>query len=58
MKYEVRRYYSTFVIHEVEADSEDEAHAKTKELPINMIDIGNNLLDWKEADEVFEIEEH
>ena len=52
MKYEIRRYYSTFFTYEVEAASEEEAYNKTKEIEINVTELQNNLKDWKEADEV------
>ena len=57
MKYEVRRYYSSFVVHEIEADSEDEAFERTKNLEIDMIELHNNSLEWREADEIYQLEE-
>ena len=57
MKYEVKRYYSSFVSFEIEADSEEEAYNKTKELKIDLIELQNNLENWKEADEIRKLEE-
>jgi hypothetical protein len=56
MKYEVKRYYSTFVSFEVEANSEVEAYNKSKELKINLTELQNNLENWKEADEILKLE--
>jgi hypothetical protein len=57
MKYEVYRYYSTFVMYEIEANSEDAAYDITKGLEINMIEAHNNLETWSEADEIRILEE-
>lgn len=56
MKYEVKRFYSSFVSFEIEANSEDEAYEKTKKMEIDLIDLQNNLEDWEEADEIQKIE--
>ena len=58
MKYEVKRYYSSFVTFEIEANSEEEAQNKTKELESNFIELRNNIEDWDEADENTEHEEY
>lgn len=58
MKYEVKRYYSSFVTFEVEANSQEEAYNKTKELELNFIELQNNLVDWEEADEIRQSEEN
>lgn len=58
MKYEVKRYYSSFVVFEVEANSEEEAYNKTKELKLNIIELQNNLENWNEADEIKQSEEN
>jgi len=58
MKYEVKRYYSSFVTFEVEANSKEEAYNKTKELESNFIELQNNLEDWEEADEIRQSEEN
>ena len=57
MKYEVRRYYSSFVTYEIEADSEDEAFEKTKKLEVDMTELYNNSSEWREADEIYQLEE-
>ena len=58
MKYEIKKYYSTFVSYEIEADTEEEAYNKTKELEIDLIELQNNLENWKEADEIRKLEEN
>jgi hypothetical protein len=58
MKYEVLRYYSTFVSYEIEADNEEEAYNKTKELKIDLTELQNNLENWKEADEIGKLEDN
>jgi len=58
MKYEVKKYYSSFVTYEIEANSKEEALDKTKELEINLIELHNNLESWKEADEIIRIEKN
>lgn len=58
MKYEVKRYYSSFVTFEVEANSEEEAYNKAKELELNLIELQNNLENWDEADEINQSEEN
>ena len=59
MKYEVKRYYSSFVTFEVEANSKEEAYNKTKELEA---EFNNSLFqlgeDWEEADEIRQSEEN
>ena len=58
MKYEIKRYYSSYVSFEIEAVSEEEAYNKTKELKIDLTELQNNLENWKEADEIIELEEN
>jgi hypothetical protein len=58
MKYEVLRFYSSFVSFEIEADSEEEAYNKTKELKIDLTELQNNLENWKEADEIRKFEDN
>lgn len=58
MKYEVIRYYSSFVTFEIEANSEEEAYNKTKELELNLIELQNNIENWEEADEIRQSEEN
>jgi hypothetical protein len=58
MKYEIKRYYSTFISFEIEADSEEEAYDKTKNLKIDLIELQDNLENWKEADEIQKLEDN
>jgi hypothetical protein len=58
MKYEVKRFYSSFVSFEIEANSEEEAYNKTKELKIDLTELQNNLENWKEADEIRKLEDN
>jgi predicted translin family RNA/ssDNA-binding protein len=57
MKYEIKRFCSTFVTYAVEADSDEEAYNKIKELEIDLTELQNNLEEWKEADEVISLTE-
>ena len=57
MRYIVKKYYSSFVMLEVEASSREEAYDKTKELVIDLIELQNNLEDWEEANEITEFQE-
>jgi len=57
MKFEVRRYYSSFVTFEVEANSREEAYDKTKTTVIDLSQLYNNLENWEEADEITELQE-
>ncbi len=57
MKYEVKRYFSSFIAFEIEAKSEEDAYNKSKDLKIDLIELQNNLQDWKEADEITKLEE-
>ena len=56
MKYEVKRFYSSFVSFEIEANSEEEAYNKTKELKIDLTELQNNLENWGVADEIRKLE--
>jgi len=56
MKYEIKRYYSTFNTFEIEANSEEEAYNKTKKMPIDFVEIQNNLENWEYADDIRKIE--
>lgn len=58
MKYEVKKYYSSFVTFLIEANTEKEAYDKSKELKIDFIELQNNLQDWKEADEIIKLEQN
>ncbi len=57
MKYEVKQYFSSFVTFEIEAENENEAYNKSKELGIDLIELQNNLQNWEEADEITKLEE-
>lgn len=54
--FEVKIYYSGFCTYEIEAENEEQAIDKARNLEINRNEILSNLEDWKEADEAFEIE--
>ena len=51
MKFIVRKFYSGYCTYEVQADNEDEAYEKTKELKIDEREIIETLEEWKECDE-------
>ncbi|MCH7826980.1 MAG: hypothetical protein IIC75_03225 [Bacteroidetes bacterium] len=57
MKFEITRYYSTFITIQIEADSEDEAYEKSNSIPINENEILTNIEDWVEADEITRVED-
>lgn len=57
MKYEVTRYFSSFIAYEIEAESEEDAYNKTKDIRIDLIELQNNLQEWEEADEITKLEE-
>ena len=57
MKFFVRRYYSGFCTHEVEAADEDAAYEIARDLPIDEDEILSTLEDWRHADEVEVIED-
>ena len=52
MKFLVRRYYSGFCTHEVEAEDEDAAYNIAIGLPLDEGEILSTLEDWSDADEV------
>lgn len=52
MKFLVRRYFSGFCSHEIDADDENSAYEKAKTLPIDEDEILSTLGDWKECDEI------
>ena len=52
MKFTVRRYYSGFCTDTIEAENEDDAIEKARELPIDEGEILSTLEDWKDADDV------
>ena len=55
-KYEVKIYYSGFCTYEIDAENEEQAITKARNLEINRNEILSNLESWKEADEAFESE--
>ncbi len=57
MKFLVRRYYSGFCTHEVEAEDEHAAYNIARNLPIDEGEILSTLEDWRYADEVEVIED-
>lgn len=58
MKFEVKKYYTSFVTFKIEANSEEDAYKKAEQLKIDIIELQNNLQDWKEADEITKLEEN
>ena len=58
MKFLVRRYYSGFCTHEVEAEDEHAAYNILIDLPIDEGEILSTLEDWRYADEVEVIEDN
>ena len=54
-KFLVRRFYSGYCEHEIEAENEDKAYEKSRGLPIKTDEIIETLEAWAEADEVGEI---
>jgi hypothetical protein len=56
MKYEVKKYYSSFVTFGLEAITEEGAYNKSQNLEVDFIELQNNLQNWKEADEVVQLE--
>ena len=54
-KFLVKKYYSTFFEQEVEADNEDDAYEKSKDIrdvPSAMDELKDNLSLWSDADEL------
>jgi len=58
MKFIVRKFYSGYCTYEVQADNEDEAYEKTKELKIDEREIIETLEEWKECDEIIPISDN
>lgn len=54
-KFEVKNYYSGFCTFEVEAENQDEAILKARNIEIDKNEILSNLENWKEADTATEI---
>ncbi len=55
-KYEVKIYYTGFCTYEIDAENEEQAITKARNLEINRNEILSNIENWKEADEAFETE--
>ncbi|MBN1574299.1 MAG: hypothetical protein JW984_13960 [Deltaproteobacteria bacterium] len=49
-RYEVRIYYSGFCTYEVEAENEEEAITKARNMQIDSNELMSNLENWEEAD--------
>ena len=54
--FEVKIFYSGFCTYEIEAENEEQAINKARNLEININEILSTLKNWEEADEAFEIE--
>ena len=54
-KFEVRIYYSSFCSYVIDAEDENEAILKARELPRNETEILENIEDWQDADEAIEL---
>lgn len=54
--FEVKIFYSGYCTYETEAMNREEAILKARSLEINKNELLSNLENWKEADEVIEIE--
>ena len=54
MKFIIRKYYSGFCTHEIEANGKDEAWQKVNDLPIDYDEVISTLEPWEEADEIEE----
>ena len=52
MKFVVRKYYSGYCSHEVEANSEDQAYEMVNGLSPNYDEVLETLEDWEECNEV------
>jgi hypothetical protein len=60
MRYEIKRYYSTFYTLELEAESEDEAYQIAKDKlwdEQDKYELLANLDEWSEADEISKMSE-
>lgn len=49
-KFEVTIFYSSFCNYKVEAENEEEAILKARDLPINQNEVFSNIENWQEAD--------
>jgi len=53
--FEVKIFYSGYCTYEIEAENENEAIIKSRNLPMNNNELLSNLENWKEADTAKEI---
>ena len=56
MKFLVRKYYSGYCSHEIEANNAEQAYEIVKDMPPNYDEVLETLEDWKECNEVESIE--
>lgn len=52
MKFTVRRYFSGFCTYEIDAEDENTAYEKARNMPIIEVEVLATLEDWKDCDEV------
>jgi len=55
MKFEIKKYYSTYCTFQIQAENKKEAYQLVDRLPINKNEILSNLEDWCDADEIRKI---
>ena len=49
-KFNVQIYYSGYCTYNIDAENEEEAIIKARDLPVNKNEIFTNLEDWEDAD--------
>lgn len=52
MKFVVKKYFSGYFTYEIDAEDENTAYEKAKNMPVHEDEILATLEDWKECDEV------
>ena len=52
MNFVVRKYYSGYCSHEIEANNEDQAYEMVKDMPPNYDEVLETLEDWGECNEI------
>ncbi len=52
MKFIVRRYYSGFCTHKVDAENSEEAYEIAKKLPFEENELLSTMEEWEECDQV------
>jgi hypothetical protein len=52
MKFLIRKYYSGYCTHEIEAKNEDIAYELARKLPIKQSEILETLEEWDDCDEI------